>query len=95
MTMDLYIDEKDKELGRARLSQVGEGASARGGTGEDGGRRGAVNGPVTDLTTLELGGRQQELVARPYQLVLGGLNSSGNRDIITYVRYIMPRNHNF
>ena len=29
MTMDLYIDEKDKELGRARLSQGGEGASAR------------------------------------------------------------------
>ena len=29
--MDFYIDEKDKELGRARLSQVGEGASARGG----------------------------------------------------------------
>ena len=27
MTMDRYIDEKDKELGRARLSQVGEGAS--------------------------------------------------------------------
>ena len=34
--MDLYIDEKDKELGRARLSQVGEGASAWGGTGGDG-----------------------------------------------------------
>ena len=33
MTMDLYIDEKDKELGRARLSQVCEGASARGGGG--------------------------------------------------------------
>ena len=28
MTLDFYIDEKDKELGRARLSQVGEGASA-------------------------------------------------------------------
>ena len=28
--MDLYIDEKDKELGRARLSQGGEGASAGG-----------------------------------------------------------------
>ena len=34
--MDLYIDEKDKELGRARLSQVGEGASAGGGRGERG-----------------------------------------------------------
>ena len=33
MTMDLYIDEKDKELGRARLSQVGEGASAGGAWG--------------------------------------------------------------
>ena len=42
MTMDLYIDEKDKELGRARLSQVGEGASARGG----GGRRGARASPA-------------------------------------------------
>ena len=31
MTMDHYIDEKDKELGRARLSQGGEGASAAGG----------------------------------------------------------------
>ena len=29
--MDHYIDEKDKELGRARLSQGGEGASAGGG----------------------------------------------------------------
>ena len=38
--MDLYIDEKDKELGRARLSQVGEGASARGGRE----RRGAAGG---------------------------------------------------
>ena len=28
MTMDHYIDEKDKELGRARLSQGGEGTSA-------------------------------------------------------------------
>ena len=28
--MDLCIDEKDKELGRARLSQGGEGASAGG-----------------------------------------------------------------
>ena len=38
--MDFYIDEKDKELGRARLSQGGEGASAGGGQG-GGGRRGA------------------------------------------------------
>ena len=33
MTMDHYIDEKDKELGRARLSQGGEGASAEGARG--------------------------------------------------------------
>ena len=33
--MDFYIDEKDKELGRARLSQGGEGASAG---GEGGGK---------------------------------------------------------
>ena len=40
MTMDLYIDEKDKELGRARLSQGGEGASAQGVTaGKAGGAR--------------------------------------------------------
>ena len=42
MTMDHYIDEKDKELGRARLSQGGEGASARGEAG-GGGRRGAIH----------------------------------------------------
>ena len=40
LTMDFYIDEKNKELGRARFSQVGEGASAGGGRG-GGGRRGA------------------------------------------------------
>ena len=33
--MGLYIDEKGKELGRARLSQGGEGASA--GAGVEGG----------------------------------------------------------
>ena len=38
--MDFYIDEKDKELGRARLSQVGEGASAG---GRSAGRREARN----------------------------------------------------
>ena len=37
MTMDLYIDEKDKELGQARLSQVGEGGSAGGRGGGGGG----------------------------------------------------------
>ena len=41
--MDLYIDEKDKELGRARLSQGGEGASAGGGR-RGGGRRRARDG---------------------------------------------------
>ena len=35
--------------------------------GEDGG---TVAGPVTDLVTLELGGGEEELVARPHQLVL-------------------------
>ena len=34
--MDLYIDEKDKELGRARLSQGGEGENPRGGAGRGG-----------------------------------------------------------
>ena len=63
--MDLYIDEKDKELGRARLSQVGEGASAGGGRGGGGGRGAAGGGPgslynwmghfTTRWVTLQLG----------------------------------------
>ena len=45
MTMDLYIDEKDKELGRARLSQGGEGANAAGrGRGAAAGARGGAGG---------------------------------------------------
>ena len=42
MTMDHYIDEKDKELGRARLSQGGEGASAKGGGEGAGGGEGVL-----------------------------------------------------
>ena len=49
--------------------------------GEDGW---AVTGAVTDLVTLELRGGQQELVAGTHQLVLRGLNSSGNK--VTTVR---------
>ena len=64
MTMDLYIDEKDKELGRARLSQGGEGASdgERGGEAAGGGGRargvwalaGGANLTYVGLTHVEL-----------------------------------------
>ena len=49
--MDFYIDEKDKELGRARLSQVGEGASAGGAAG---GARGGVGSAGEDVPMSKL-----------------------------------------
>ena len=59
MIMDLYIDEKDKELGRARLSQGGEGTSAAGGAGRAGGGGGRARGG------WELGGARAPRPPRP------------------------------